>query len=72
MSVKSDLRRITHDHISAIRHLTAHAAPGKHLDLPDRIRIYKTRNRICVKKESMPLRQLGRMHKPTGLRPPKA
>jgi tRNA(Ile)-lysidine synthase len=72
ISVKSDLHRITHDHISAIRHLTAHAAPGKHLDLPDRIRIYKTRNRICVKKESMPLRQLGRRQKPSGLRPPKA
>ena len=72
VSVKSDLRRITHDHISAIRHLIAHAAPGRHIDLPERIRIYKTRNRICVKKETMPLRQLGWMHKLSGLRPPKA
>jgi tRNA(Ile)-lysidine synthase len=70
--VKTDLCRITHDHISAIRHLTAHAAPGSHLDLPDRIRVYKTREQICVKKETLPLRQLGRMQKPSPRIPSKA
>lgn len=70
--VKTDLRRITHDHISAIRHLAAHAAPGSHLDLPDRIRVYKTRKQICVRKEALPLRQLGRMQKQSARIPPKA
>jgi tRNA(Ile)-lysidine synthase len=62
--VKTNLHGITHDHIADIRHLAAHAPPGKHLDLPDRIRVYKTRDRICIKKETLPLRQLGRMQKP--------
>ena len=70
--VKTDLRRITHDHISAIRHLAAHAAPGSHLDLPDQIRVYKTREQICVKKEALPLRQLGRMQKQSVRIPPKS
>lgn len=70
--VKTDLRRITHDHIADIRHLIAHAAPGRHLDLPDRIRAYKTRNRLCIRKETLPLRQLGRIRKQEGPAPPKA
>jgi tRNA(Ile)-lysidine synthase len=61
--VKTNLHGITHDHIADIRHLAAHAPPGKHLDLPDRIRVYKTRDRICIKKETLPLRKLGRMQK---------
>ncbi len=69
--VKTNLRRITHDHITAIRDLAAGAAPGKHLDLPDRIRVYKTRDRICFRKETLPLRQLGRMHNPSARIPPK-
>lgn len=69
--VKTDLRRITHDHIAAIRHLAAHASPGSHLDLPDRIRVYKTREQLCVKKEALPLRQLGRMQKQPARTPPK-
>lgn len=68
--VKTNLRRITHDHISDIRQLAAHAAPGKHLDLPDRIRVYKTRDRICIRKETLPLRQLGRMQKQSQSIPP--
>ncbi len=69
--VKTNLRRITHDHITAIRDLAAGAASGKHLDLPDRIRVYKTRDRLCIKKETLPLRQLGRMHKSSTRTPPK-
>ncbi len=70
--VKKDLHRITHDHIAAIRHLAAHASPGSHLDLPDRIRVYKTREQLCVKKETLPLRQLGRMQKQSARILPKA
>ena len=70
--VKTDLRRITHDHITAVQDLTARAAPGKHLDLPDRIRVYKTRDRLCIRKETLPLRQLGRKHKQSTRIHPKA
>jgi len=72
LHVKTNLRRITHDHITAIQDLAATAAPGKHLDLPDRIRVYKTRDRLCIRKETLPLRQLGRWHKQSTRIPPKA
>ena len=42
------------------------------LDLPDRIRVYKTRDRLCIRKETLPLRQLGRMHKQSTRIHPKA
>ena len=69
--VKTNLDRITHSHITAIQDLAAGAAPGKHLDLPDRIRVYKTRGRLCIRKEILPLRQLGRRHKQSTRIPPK-
>lgn len=72
LHVKTNLRRITHDHMTAIQDLAADSAPGKHLDLPDRIRVYKTRGRLCIRKETLPLRQLGRMHKQSTRIPPKA
>ncbi len=70
--VKSTLRQITHDHIRAIQDMLATAAPGKHLDLPGRIRVYKTRHQIVFKKEAIPLRQLGRMQKQAKRLPPEA
>jgi len=70
--VKSNLRQITHDHIRAIQHLLARAESGRHLDLPGRIRVYKTRHQVCFKRERLPLRQLGRMQKQAGHRPPGA
>jgi tRNA(Ile)-lysidine synthase len=71
-TVKSTLRQITRDHIRAIQDMVATAAPGKHLDLPGRIRVYKTRDRIIFKKEAIPLRQLGRMQKQAKRLPPEA
>lgn len=62
-SVKSDLRRITLDHIRAIRALMDRSEPGKHLDLPGRIRVTKERDHLHFRKESVPLRELGRMEK---------
>ena len=71
-SVKSDLRQITHDHVRAIQHLLKEAEPGRHLDMPGQIRIYKTRYQIIFKKEVLPLRQLGRMQKQARQLPPEA
>ncbi|MBI9089583.1 MAG: tRNA lysidine(34) synthetase TilS [Desulfobacterium sp.] len=58
--VKSDLKRITLTHIDAIAQLAAATTPGESLDLPDRIRIIKQNNALCFKKESRPLREIGR------------
>ncbi len=71
-TVKTDLRQITYDHILAIQDLVFRAEPGKHLDLPDRIRVYKARDRMCIKKEALPLRQLGKRQKQARQLPPKA
>jgi tRNA(Ile)-lysidine synthase len=58
--VKSDLRRITLAHIDAITQLAGATTPGESLDLPDQIRIIKQDNTLCFKKESRPLREIGR------------
>ena len=58
--------------LRAIQHLLVRAETGRHPDLPGRIRVYKTRHQVCFKKERIPLRQLGRMQKQAGHRPPEA
>jgi len=58
--VKKDLRRITLTHIDAIEDIATAGATGKSLDLPDRIRITKQNNTLCFKKESRPLREIGK------------
>jgi len=59
--VKQDLRRITHTHIKEILNLTPMEA--KSLDLPGQIRVYKTRSKLQIKKEALPLRELGQKQK---------
>ncbi|MCF8113904.1 MAG: tRNA lysidine(34) synthetase TilS [Desulfotignum sp.] len=71
-TVKSNLRQITYEHILAVQDLVSRAESGKHLDLPDRIRVYKTRHQICIKKETMDLRRLGRLQKQAKRLPPEA
>ncbi|WP_022666608.1 tRNA lysidine(34) synthetase TilS [Desulfospira joergensenii] len=61
--VKENLKKISMAHIREIRDFMARAEPGKHLDLPGRIRIYKTRDRLTVRKEDISLRDLGRREK---------
>ena len=61
--VKSDLKRISHTHIRDMVTLMAEAQPGKHLDLPGRIRVYRERERVVIRQESRPLREIGREEK---------
>ncbi|MCG8566007.1 MAG: tRNA lysidine(34) synthetase TilS, partial [Desulfobacterales bacterium] len=61
--IKSDLRRIHHGHLEGIKDLMERAEPGKHLDLPGRIRIHKDRRRLTLRREQLPLRELGRREK---------
>ncbi len=61
--VKGDLKKISMTHIRDIRDFKDRSCPGKHLDLPDRIRVYLTRDHLKIKKEGLPLRTLGRRQK---------
>ena len=62
--VKRDLRRITHTHIRDILDLAGHLENNdKSLDLPGKIRIYKKQNSLCIQRERLPLRELGRQQK---------
>lgn len=61
--IKQNLRQISHTHIQDILGLIHTAEAGKSLDLPGQIRVYKTKNRLCIKKEDLPLRELGRIQK---------
>ncbi len=62
-SVKGDLRRITHTHIRDIVTLAGAAQSNKSLDLPGQIRVYKIKGVLYIKKEALPLRELGRIQK---------
>ena len=61
--VKNDLKKITRKHILDIRDLAQVSQTGKHLDLPGQIRVYHLKKEICIKRESLPLRQLGKREK---------
>lgn len=61
--VKTDLKRISLLHISTVIQFCLETDTGNSLDLPGQIRIYKTRDTITVKKESKPLRELGKEQK---------
>lgn len=57
--VKGDLKRITFNHIDDILHLIYSTTGGTTVHLPDRIRVIKSRQNICFRKESRPLREIG-------------
>ncbi len=61
--VKKDLKRISLVHLKQITELISVPGQDASLDLPGRIRIYKNKGIIRIKKESMGLRQLGRKQK---------
>lgn len=61
--VKQDLRRITLTHIQDILTLMDRSESGKSLDLPGQIRVYRTGETLCIQKESLPLRELGKAQK---------
>ncbi len=54
--VKKDLRRISYTHIHAAAQLVHNAETGGRIDLPDRIRIARSRDRLIVSKEKKSLR----------------
>ncbi len=61
--VKQDLRRITLTHVQDILTFMARSESGKSIDLPGQIRVYKAQNTLCIQKEALPLRELGKTQK---------
>ncbi|MCM2283488.1 MAG: tRNA lysidine(34) synthetase TilS [Desulfobacula sp.] len=61
--MKTDLRRITLGHMNDILEFCFQRASGNSLDLPGRIRIYKKKDAIIIKKEAGPLREMGKERK---------
>jgi tRNA(Ile)-lysidine synthase len=57
-AVKGDLRRITFRHIEAVLDLIENRSQGMRLDLPDRIRIERTKDHLFIIKARQPLRTL--------------
>ncbi len=62
-TVKSDLKRISHLHITSITDFCFIRQSGNSLDLPGQIRIYKTQDTITIKKEAHSLREIGKIKK---------
>ncbi len=62
-TVKKDLKRISHAHINDIIEFCFTTSSGISLDLPDQIRIYKSKDLIMIKKEENPLREIGKKEK---------
>jgi len=61
LSVKQNLRRISHTHIRDILYFAGKKGEsGKSLDLPGQIRVYRQRNVLRIKKEETALRTIGR------------
>ena len=61
LSVKQNLRRISHTHIQDILYFAGKKGEsGKSLDLPGQIRVYRQRDILRIKKEETALRTLGR------------
>lgn len=58
--IKTDLKSISSGHTEDITGFCFNAETGKSLDLPGRIRVYKYKEHILIKKEDKPLRTLGK------------
>lgn len=61
--IQTNLNRISLVHLENIIDFCFQRNSGTSLDLPNRIRIYKTANHIEIKREKQPLREMGRREK---------
>ncbi|MCP3955852.1 MAG: tRNA(Ile)-lysidine synthetase, partial [Desulfobacterales bacterium] len=57
------LKKISLNHVDAAVKLSLSETPGESIDLPDQIRVFKKGKRLYFKKESIPLRELGKKRK---------
>lgn len=67
--LKKDLRRISLLHMDNIVSFCFNQPGGRNMDLPGKIRIYKTKDHIRIKKEDLPLRELGKKEKQANRNP---
>jgi len=63
LKIKKDLKRISHAHINDIIEFCFNPSSGISLDLPGQIRFYKNKDFITIKKEAVPLREIGKKEK---------
>jgi len=61
--IKKDLKRISFVHINDIVKFCFNNSSGFSLDLPGQIRIYKNMDTVIIKKENIPLREIGKKEK---------
>ncbi len=61
--IKTNLKSISHLHISTAIDFCFNNDSGKSIDLPGQIRIYKTFDTITIQKEDVPLRDIGKLKK---------
>jgi tRNA(Ile)-lysidine synthase len=63
MAVNGNLKKISLKHIDDAIKLVLADTQGDSIDLPNQIRIFKKEKSLFIKKESVPLRELGRKKK---------
>ena len=61
--INGTLKKISSRHVDDILQLSFSTTFGESIDLPDQIRVFKEEESLCFKKESVPLRQLGKKRK---------
>lgn len=62
-TIKGDLKRFSLFHIDDICRFAKENVSGKSLDFPGRIRVYRNKSILCIKKEDRSLREIGRISK---------
>jgi tRNA(Ile)-lysidine synthase len=61
--INGNLKKISSQHVEDAVKLLLSTTSGESIDLPDRIRVFKEKESLFFKKESMPLRELGKKRK---------
>ena len=61
--INGSLKKITSKHIDDAVKLSLSATSGESIDLPDKIRVFKENKSLFFKKETIPLRELGKKRK---------
>ena len=62
-SINGSLKKISSKHVDDTMKLIMSRTSGESIDLPDRIRVFKQSKSLFIKKESVPLRELGEKRK---------
>ena len=64
--INGRLKKISLTHVDAAVNLSLSSTSGESIDFPDQIRVFKKEKSLYLKKESVPLRELGKKRKNKG------